>query len=399
MPKTVRTLWPGNQVPISILLDDPTPCRNPMWYEFPDDGHEAVVPLAFAARFADMCERTGAAGKFSLVPCPGAEGRVDQALPGIAADDLERFLSLVRERIAPRWSIGPEMLTHGNAIDLETGQVLPMREDVWAARQDERTLTRYIAHALRILVDAGFEPTGVTSPWSFGVELEDAYTGAITTALREVCDTRVGWYFLHSDTISPTVAPRPTRIDPQRASALISIVSGQRDWLWETQYGEPAYIDTALSRDGISGRLAELFGAGGPIVFTTHWQSLFSNGSGAGLDQLTLLCERINRVWGDRVRWTPVLKLAQYSAACASLRVEPGNTDHGLRITTRVTCPDFTCALDMPPDATTLRWNGLNLERCPDGQIVLVEGCWSRFGNEAHVCFPLQEENAVSWPR
>ena len=33
---------------------------------------------------------------------------------------------------------------------------------------------------------------------------------------------------------------------------------------WETQCGAPDYIDTALSRNGISGRLAELFGAAPP---------------------------------------------------------------------------------------------------------------------------------------
>jgi hypothetical protein len=167
-------LWPGNRLPGTILLDDPTPCRNPMWYEYPDDEHEAVIPLGFAERFAELIERTGAAGKFSVVPCPGAQGRIDEGMPGIEAADLGRFLRLVRERIAPRWDIGPEMLTHHRAIDLDTGEILHEREDAWAAHQDEAGLTRYIARALQILRNAGLEPNGVTSPWSFGAEVEDA---------------------------------------------------------------------------------------------------------------------------------------------------------------------------------------------------------------------------------
>lgn len=144
----VRVLWPGNRSPVTILLDDPTPCRNPMWYEYPDEGHEAVIPLGFTERFVAMLERTGAAGKFSIVPCPGTQGRIDEGMPGIAAEEMEGFLRLVRERISPRWDIGPEMLTHNSAIDLATGAILPAREDAWAAHQDEATLTRYIAHAL-----------------------------------------------------------------------------------------------------------------------------------------------------------------------------------------------------------------------------------------------------------
>src|SRR5437588_11101858 len=76
--------WPGNRVPATVLLDDPTPCRNPAWYEYPEAGHVAAVPNSFTERFADLIDRTGAAGKFSVVPCPGAPGRIDEGMPGRA---------------------------------------------------------------------------------------------------------------------------------------------------------------------------------------------------------------------------------------------------------------------------------------------------------------------------
>ncbi len=141
----VRIHWPGLRLPVTVLLDDPAPCRNPAWYEFPEQGNVAVVPNSFTEEFADLVDRTGAAGKFSVVPCPGAQGRIDEGMPGISDEEMAGFLRLVRERIAPRWDISPEMLTHNKALDLATMQPLPEREDVWAARQDERILTPYIA--------------------------------------------------------------------------------------------------------------------------------------------------------------------------------------------------------------------------------------------------------------
>src|SRR5437870_2065627 len=92
MPSGLRVLWPGNRVPVAILVDDPTPCRNPMWYEYPDAGYQAVVPLSFLERFAAMSERTGATGKFSVVPCPGGQGRIDEGLPGIPREELDSWL-------------------------------------------------------------------------------------------------------------------------------------------------------------------------------------------------------------------------------------------------------------------------------------------------------------------
>src|SRR5579883_1995431 len=134
--ENVTIRWAGNRTPILVLLDDPTPCRNPAWYEFPDKGHVAEVPNAFTERFADVIERAGSAGKFSVVPCPGAQGRIDEVMPGIDPADLAGFVRIVRERIAPRWDVSPELMTHNKVLDLATMRPLPEREDVWGAHQD-----------------------------------------------------------------------------------------------------------------------------------------------------------------------------------------------------------------------------------------------------------------------
>ena len=396
--------WPGNRVPVTVLLDDPTPCRNPAWYEFPDAGHVAVVPNSFTERFADLIDRTGAAGKFSVVPCPGAQGRIDEGMPGVDEEELAGFLRLVRERIAPRWDISPELLTHNKALDLATMRPLPEREDVWAAHQDEATLTAYIARALQILRNVGLEPNGVTSPWALGREVEEVYANAIATALREVCGVRLGWYFLHLDSHAPAVPPRVMRLDPQAGTALVSIISGSReissghyDFAWRTQFGEPAEIDVLLTADGTSGRLAELFAHDSPLAFHTHWQSLFSNGSGAGLDALGQLCERINRTWGDRIRWTSARELATYCTAREATRVETG--DGGRRVTFRApfSCFEFTIAVPIPEGASALYLDNTPLERLADGDAPLHEGTWRRAGADALICMPLRDGMELMW--
>jgi len=399
-----RARWAGDRVPITILLDDPTPCRNPMWYEQPDQGHVAVIPNAFTEKFADLVERTGAAGKFSVIPCPGARGRVDEAVPYVPPEDLAAFLRLVRERIAPRWDISPEMLTHNKALDLATMEPLAEREDVWAARQDETTLTPYIARGLHILREAGLEPNGVTSPWAFGVEVEEAYATAIATALREVRGIRLGWYFLHADPRSPAVPPRVMRLDPARGTALVSIVSGARadsaghlDFAWRTQRGEPAELDVLLTADGTGGRLAELFAQGSPIAFHTHWQSLFSNGSGAGLDALGTLIERINRVWGERIRWTSARELATYAAARAATRIDSGDDGRRLTMAAPFACADFTLAVPAPDGATRLSLDGIPLDRVAAADVVVPEGCWRHDGAEALVCLSLRDGVELRW--
>jgi hypothetical protein len=396
---SLSILWPGGRVPVSVLLDDPTPCRNPMWYEFPDAGHVAEIPNAFTERFADVIKRTGARGKFSVIPCPGGQGRLDEGVPGLADEELRAFLRIVGERIAPTWDVGPEMMTHNRAYDVETGRLLPEREDVWAAHQTVETLTPYISLALQILCNVDLQPNGVTSPWAFGSEVEDAYTRATVTALREVCGVRVGWYFVHVDKVSSAVPPRIGRLHADQETALVSLVSASRDaaghadFAWRTQYGEPARTDALLSRDGTSGRLAELFPQGEPMIFHTHWQSMFSNGSGAGLDALEDLFGRINRTWGDRVIWMSARELALYTAARAATRVRTDDEGRGVVFDAPFRCANFTVIL---PATGAVSLNGLPLTRI-DGDEGLREGTWRLTANGAVACFALRDGDELRW--
>lgn len=400
----IEVRWAGNRLPLTVLLDDPTPCRNPAWYEFPERGNVAEVPNRFTAEFAEIVERTGAAGKFSVVPCPGAQGRIDEGMPGIAPEEMEGFLAIVRERIAPRWDVSPEMLTHNKALDVDTMRPLDEREDVWAAHQSEATLTPYVTRGLQILRNVGLEPNGVTSPWAFGKEVEQDYANAIVTALREVCGVRVGWYFLHIDSDSPVVLPRVMRLDPADGTALVSIVTASRrsprghfDFAWATQQGEPAEPDAVLTADGSAGRLVELFANGSPMTFHTHWQSLFSNGSGAGLAALNVLFERINRVWGERIRWTSARELALYAAAREATSFTSSDDGRRVSLSAPFPCAEFTVRLPLPAGASALSLDGTVLAPRTDDSTVLTEGSWRRDGAAALACFPLRDGATLSW--
>ncbi len=375
-----------------LLVDDPVPCRNPMWYEFPDQGHVEEIPNGFAESFADLCEQYGVAGKFSVIPCPRAEGRVDEGLPGVPDSELREFLCIVRERIAPRMDVSPELLTHNRAVDPDTLEPLEEREDAWAARQDERTLTRYISTALAILRSAGLEPNGVTSPWALGAEIEDVYARAISAALWEVCGVRVGWYFLHADGASPVVPPRVVLLNERERRGLVSLIPGfGRDPFWRTQQGEEPQLDDLISSDGSRGRLADLFHAGSPVALCTHWQSLFSNGTGTGLAALEGLCARIEHNWSDRFRWTPARELAQYAVATAAVRLE--SEGDVIRISSPFECPRLTLELPSRPGAR-LHLDGTPLEVTGGA---LEEGCWRRDGDRAIACFGLEGSVELSW--
>ena len=40
------------------------------------------------------------------------------------------------------------------------------------------------------------------------------------------------------------------------------------------------------------------------MVFYTHWQSLYSDGRGIGLEGLDALCTRLKKVFGSNIEWT-----------------------------------------------------------------------------------------------
>jgi len=65
-----------------------------------------------------------------------------------------------------------------------------------------------------------------------------------------------------------------------------------------------------LSPPGKGGRIPEVVRYGCPVMILTHWQSLYSDGSCAGLRGLELLLKRLHKWYGDDLQWSTCSELA-----------------------------------------------------------------------------------------
>lgn len=311
-------------LPVALIVDDGAPV-NPMFFHDSPCGHDLLIPNALARDFADLCEAYGVRGKFSVLPMPCCLGGVNEGLSHVPSRVLSGFLKIVRERIAPRFDITPEILTHLAAYRLKQGGFHHLYEDEWVARASTAQMTDYIALALEILQDVGLPATGVTSPWNTGNRNEDDYARAIGAAQWRVHRRPVTWYFLHVIGTGPARGPAVRCRDAHTGQVVVSIPATTRDPFWNTQRPEAttagaaraaarAGVDALLSADGKRGRIPEVMAQGHPVAILTHWQSLYSDGTCAGLWGLERLLNRMRRCYGSDLAWTPCSDLAAGAA-------------------------------------------------------------------------------------
>lgn len=309
----------ANKVPATILLDDSGPV-NLMSTQDPQPWRVRNIPISFLERFIGLIHETGMRGKFTLMPYPNCLGRIDQQIPGYPQKDLDRFLDLTRTEIAPLWDITPEILTHWDTLDLDSGKFLPIREDHWAATQNAASLTDYLGFALQVLKNTGIPANGITSPYHFGIEVENAYAEAVGNALKAVYGIDQAWYFLHFSHLFEDTHPRLMITDAKSKTGVVSIIGSTQDDFWGAQYGRTAEesrqriqpaLDQFLSENGKTGRAAWLVAAGQPVVILTHWQSLFCEGNAGGLDALEDTVKRINACFSDQIYWTTPSAMAR----------------------------------------------------------------------------------------
>ena len=314
-------------IPISLLVDDGAPV-NPMFFHDPPYAHPLLMPNSLARDFADLCGEYGVRGKFSVLPMPCCLGAIDKTLNHVPRRILTGFLKIVRERIAPRFDITPEILTHLAAYRMEGG-FHHLYEDEWVARATVAEMTDYIALSLEILRDVGLPATGVTSPWSTGDRNEPHYAQAIGDAQWRVHRRPVTWYFLHALGSGPVQGPSVSYRNPETGQAVVSIPAATSDPFWDTQRpmsatrraaraAARAGVDALLAARGKRGRIPEVIAQGCPVTILTHWQSLYSDGSCAGLWGLERLLKRLHRQYGPDLAWTTCSRLAEQTAEAAS---------------------------------------------------------------------------------
>lgn len=302
------------KVPVSLIIDDPAPLISVYYHHhtprITQDGRPLpeMFPNSFLEAFCQTVERHGIKGKFSVVPMPGNQGDIVNGLRGVVPEDLTWWLDTVKTRLAPHFAIGPEMLTHNKAVDLATGADLALNEMQWAATQDRSGLTPYIARALQLLKDAGFDAFGVTSPWTFGLAAEEEYAAAISKAVYEVTGRTNAWYFLRGLRDTPNAKPWVQLEEDGRC--LVSIPATTNDHCWasiENPDTSEEFVcrqaDLLITEDGKEGEVIRVLETGGYPVLIAHWQSLFSNGLCTGLRIMDEVAGRINRHLSHRVEW------------------------------------------------------------------------------------------------
>ena len=168
------------KVPVSLIIDDSAPLVSVFYHHASAkkqtrDGRplQPIFPNSLLLDFCEVMERHGIKGKFSIVPMPGNQGDIVNGLKGVTKEELDEWMDIVKKRVVPNFTVGPEMLTHDNAINLEDGSEYDLHEDDWAATQNRATLTPYITKAVSLVKEAGFKVFGATSPWAFGLPVED----------------------------------------------------------------------------------------------------------------------------------------------------------------------------------------------------------------------------------
>jgi hypothetical protein len=313
--------------PITLLVDDPCPLVHVFREHWRDVHHKPLltedgrplqetIPNSFLDRFCDVMERWSIRGKFSVVPAPAGKGDIVNGIEGYDRALTSEWIETVQRRVTPFCDICPEGLTHNLALNLETGECLPEGESLWSQHQTRETLTPYLTRELELMKQAGFDCTGVTSPWVFGIKVEEEYIASIVAAQKAVYDRDFSWYFLHM--IYDRPVSRPWVAYKEDSTLLISIPANIDDHFWQTidsPRTDGEYISSVADRfvteDGSQGDILTVLDAGGWPIILTHWQSLFSNGLETGLVVLEEVGRRVEQNLSDRVRWMTCSELAR----------------------------------------------------------------------------------------
>jgi hypothetical protein len=319
--------------PITLLVDDSCPLIHVYRFHKEDvhkmgpnteDGRRLMdlVPNSFLEHFCEVVERHGIKGKLSIVPSPAGCGDIVKGIvppisrrSGIQVRSEEEWAKLTREwmdtakaRLSGNFDFSPEMITHNLTLDLGTGGYIDQGESDWSQTQTRETLTPYIEMALQILKGAGITCTGVTSPWVFGLKVEEEYIASIIEAMRRVYGSTFSWYFLHM--LGDRADAKPWVAYANGAVALVSIPSTLNDYFWETidnPRNDSEFTESLIEK--IMSRTKIVLESGGMPIWLSHWQSLWSNGLETGLRILEGAARRVGEELD--VEWMSCMDIAR----------------------------------------------------------------------------------------
>ena len=149
---------------------------------------------------------------------------------------------------------------------------------------------------------------------------------ALARDFADLCDEYgVRGKFSHMLAFGPVRGPSVAWRNPETGQTVVSIPAITADPFWDTQMpasttqraaraAAKAGVDVLLSADGRTGRLPEVIAQGCPATILTHWQSLYAEGTCAGLWGLERLFRRLRQRYGDDLEWVTCSELAEQAA-------------------------------------------------------------------------------------
>ncbi len=407
-----RVLPPRDRVPASFIIDDSTCLVNmghfctpqfaacyPSRAEYAKDWRSwpREIPDSFVREFGEWCGEHGVKGKYSIVPYPACVGWLDRELPGWSRQDLQSSLKLVRDLMVPNWDIHPEMITHTRVIDLKTGRPVEAINPSTMENsypQDQKSvdeLAAYLAYALRLLKNCDLPCEGITTPGGFGSRVKDKLPLAVDQAVRDVYGVDLPHYFKYVRTGDQNNEPVMEAVrgeDTNQPMLTVNVPAGTGDWYGGWQGDRTPEPDRYLSRDGQSGRLAELIKRRQPATFLCHWPGMLCNGTRAGFRAFQRNVMTLNEVHGDDIVWMKLSEIARYEAAKKLTRLR-FNEDR-LQLSAPFATEDFTIHLSGNFVRPALWRQGENspLTEVKDRR-ALQAGCWTKSDQGVIVCFDL----------
>ncbi|NKB66751.1 MAG: hypothetical protein GKR89_06810 [Candidatus Latescibacteria bacterium] len=355
-----------DRVPLSIIFDDSTVLVNLNYFFLRDrtiakgtnqrwEDVPVVHPESFTREFAEFCLQYGVRGKFSVVPCPGALGRIDEYLPLFSRAQQDSWLDMCRELIVPAFDITPEMLTHTFVVDPHTLQ--PLESKIWEQYEwaslpedQEELVTEYIAQACRILVNVGLPPQGVTSPGGFGGRTLPFYARCAGEAVRQVTGNPLPYFFKRVSAEGAVETP-VWYADPEEGTAVGEIIASTGDWTgsW-TGYGQ-VDADKYITADLQGGRLPELIDSGQPAVLISHWQGFYGmhDQDRRGFEAFKTVVQRLQQrdPRNECSQWRTCSQITNYACCREMAQVEVG--EGSIRLDLPVQVPELTLRLSGAP--------------------------------------------------
>lgn len=414
----VKVINPRGRVPISYVIDDSTCLVNLNHFAVPQfrtawgGGNNYThnwrdwpreIPDAFVRKFGEWCADKGVKGKWSVVPYPACVGRLDRILPGWTADELKASIKMVQEVMQPNWDIHPECVTHTRVIDLKTGHPYEdhstrfMENWEWTTGRSADEIGAYIAYALQILKNVGFECEGMTTPGGFGTRALPELAQGVLQAVRSVYKAEIPHYFRHLyDKGEQSVAPRveyASGLETNDPRCVVSIICCTGDWTGGWDNSEPGGVDKFITEDLKSGRMVEVIERSEPACMLSHWTGIYFNGQEVGFKIFEEVVKRLHAKY-DNLHWMKLAEISRYWAAKELTKIEAGAS--GLKFKAPFACPEFTVEVNRrvnaPPKVGEKPLEEVN------SALKLKPGTWFREEKRTFICFPLAKgESAIKF--